>query len=122
MNKDTETLLNAINAKYRLLEPQHLRVIFGDLVDELRAEIGKANTPVFYNVQFGQQPFVLDYKNRKHVFVFNPTGSAIIMTTNDGISVTLPSQAWTNIGLEPSTAFSAASGRVVVKCTNEVTP
>lgn len=122
MNNDTKILLDAINSKYKIPTSEFFHDLFKELVEDIRSEVSKLNDPVFYYAGLGNQPYIVNYMNRRHIFAFNPTNSAIILTSSDGITFTMPAQVWTNIGLEQGTALSATSGRLVIKCTNEVAP
>lgn len=118
-----QTILNAINAKFK--EPitvTHLRELFIDLKNTIQSTIVKKQTPIFRDVQLGNQPYVVDYMNRLHIFAFNPSNADITLTGNDGMTAVLPQQTWSNIGFRESTRLSAASGLILIKCTDEVVP
>lgn len=118
----TKQILDVLNSKFQPLRREHLQEIFNEYIEAVISSIERARDPEFDEYQLGQQPYVVNYKNRKHIFLFNPTVTAITLTSNDGISFVLPAQQWVNLGLRPSTPLSASSGRILIKCTDEAVP
>jgi hypothetical protein len=71
------------------------------------------------------QPYVVNYKNRRHIFIYNPSATAI--TLQDGTGewvIKLPANDWANVSIPNSTQLKASTGPAVikVKCTDEVVP
>jgi hypothetical protein len=92
-------------------------------LEEIFKDSKKARQPAFQTIVLGKQPYILDYKERKHVFVFNYAAAAVTLTTSEGINISLPPQVWTNIGFRPDTQLSStATTALEIKCTDEVQP
>lgn len=120
--KDTDIILREIREKLGNLSRHHIKEEFGEAIEIFLADHKKAIDPEFKIFQLGQQPYTVDYMNRKHLFAFNPTASSITLTSTDGWGVVLPAQTWTNLGFPPSTRLTAASGTIILKATEEVIP
>lgn len=72
-----------------------------------------------------KQPYVVNYKNRRHIFIFNPGSTALTLTDGTGEwKVSLPPNAWSNVSFPNSLQLTASAGPAIikVKCTDEVVP
>jgi hypothetical protein len=68
-------------------------------------------------------PYTVDYKNRRHVFAYNPSTSIITLIDAAGEFTTqLSAQSWTNISFPPGTKLKAtiAGTSFKVLCTDEI--
>lgn len=118
----TKQILDVLNSKFQPLRREHLQEIFNGYIEAVISSIERARDPLFEEYQLGQQPWVVNYRNRKHIFFYNPTTTGITLTSNDGISMIVPTQSWVNCGLRPSTPLTASSGRLLIKFTDEAVP
>lgn len=71
------------------------------------------------------QPYVVDYKDRRHVFIWTPTSQAVSL--EDFGNGTLAAQVWTNLGLPQglkiyATGVTNGTVPIMIRCTNEVIP
>lgn len=122
MTKDpNRELIQLLNQKFKYVEPQHLREMFGKLIDVLIGQVERARDPIYGDIQTGQQPISLNYMNRKHLFYFNVSSSSLTLTSTDNYTYTLPPQAWVNMGFRAGTTFQAPLGRILWKATDEET-
>lgn len=107
----------------KLFSKDHAKELFQKAIDEFLSEVYKKNNPISNSFQLGTQPFVLDYKNRGHIFVYNYSTASVTLASNDGKTVILPPQVWSNMGFNQGTSFNTtATSLIEVKCTNEVIP
>ena len=71
------------------------------------------------------QPYVVDYKERKHVFLWLPS-SAITLKFEDYGSGTVQAQVWTNLGMPAGIKVTAPNNSsttpIMVRCTDEDVP
>jgi hypothetical protein len=119
--RTNDLLLQLINKQY--FNKDHAKEVFQRAVDEFLAELYKKNTPQSNTFQLGTQPFVLDYKNRRHIFVYNYSTASVTLAANDGQTVILPPQVWSNMGFNQGTSFNTTATTLIeVKCTDEVIP
>lgn len=123
-SKDTDNILREIHAKLGNLSRHHIKEEFGTVIEAVLADYRKREDPVYDTIVVGAQPYEVNYKNRRHVFAYNGTGSSITLTTPDGFwSTTLTAKTWTNISYPQGTQLSSATAaQFVIKCTNEVIP
>jgi hypothetical protein len=68
-------------------------------------------------------PFVVDYRQRKHIFIWSPT--SISISVEDYGTGTIPAQQWINIGIKEGTqilapAFTTSTTPLMVRWTDEV--
>lgn len=87
-------------------------------------EIRKSRNPEFqtYNIS-SSTPYVVDYKNRKHVFVF--VSANVTVTAPEIGTLTLVAGNWYNFSYIESTRFFASTttiSQLYVKCTDEEVP
>lgn len=72
------------------------------------------------------QPYIVNYNDRKHIFAYNPSTTAITLSDATGEwNTSLPASSWTNISFPQSTRLKATTGTGVVikiKCTDEMVP
>lgn len=97
------------------------------LIDRFNEKIEREVQPQFLSVpqDVSVQPIILDYLNRKHIFAYNGTSTAIIMTSDDGNAwgTSLPATSWTNISYPPGTRLLATTHATIrIKCTDELIP
>lgn len=126
-SKDTDNILREIGSKIGNLSRHHIKEEFGTVIETVLADYRKREDPVYDTIVVGLQPYEINYKNRRHIFAYNGTGSSITLTTPDGFwSTTLTSKSWTNISYPQGTQLTGASvsppTTFVIKCTNEVIP
>lgn len=63
------------------------------------------------------QPYVVNYYNRRHIFAYNASTSAIVLVDRASeYSTTLNPQAWTNISFPSQTQLLATKGPATFKC------
>jgi hypothetical protein len=116
-----EQLLRQLNAEYATKDD--IRDIFQHSVDQFLAELYKKNSPLSTTFQLGTQPYVVDYKNRRHIFVYNYSTTTVVLTSNDGKVINLPPQVWSNLGFQQGTSLSTTATTLLeIKCTDEVIP
>lgn len=73
----------------------------------------------YETVIIGQQPWIVQYKGRKHVYAY--TAQAGIVLTSSDYSIALIQNGWTNVAVPDGTRFTGPSGlTIAVKCTDEV--
>lgn len=72
------------------------------------------------------QPLVLDYQDRKHVFLYNPTNAPVVLNSEQGgeWSTQVPAYGWANCSFPPGTRLKASVANTVIKAksTDEVIP
>ncbi len=81
--------------------------------------------PIDQTVQFSAtQPYIVDYKERRHIYVWLPVAQAVSM--EDYGSGTLLAQVWINLGLQEGTRIFATGSSttvpMIVRCSDEVIP
>lgn len=114
-------LLTLIHIKF--FNKDHAKEVFQEAVDRFLAELKKKDEPLFHTFQLGTQPFRLNYKNRRHVFVYNYSTAAVTLAASDGQTVILPPQVWSNMGFQQGTSFTTTTTSLIeIKCTDEVIP
>lgn len=116
-------LLALLNKEY--FNPNHAKELFQEAIDAFLADYKKSNVPVYQEVTLsGSQPYKVNYNNRKHIFAYNPTNTAIPLTSSDNFwSTSLPGNTWTNISFPEGVILNSATPtQFYTKCTNEVTP
>lgn len=123
VEKQNQELLTLLNAKFKYVEPQHLRELFGELVTDVRATIHKASDPDFMDQTLGPQPWAIQYRNRKHIFMYAIT--TFTATIGELGSVTFTAGNWYNISFRagiPITPTNPTSVTVLFKFTDEIVP
>lgn len=89
-------------------------------------ELADRNNAIFEDVtiQPGQQPYVLNYHNRRHVFAYATFDITIFQVAAPIFTVTLKAGVWTNISFRDGERFqtSTANAQFLVKCTDEQIP
>lgn len=122
MDKQSQEILNLLNLKFKYVEPQHLRELFSELVEDVRASIKNANNPDFVDLTLGPQPYVVNYHNKKHIFLWaisNFTAQIGELGTFNFIGGN-----WYNISFRQGIIITPTTGNVniFIKCTDEVVP
>lgn len=120
-DQDSMKILGVLRAHFsNPLTPAHLHELFDEFVRNFNENIYRSRTPIYTNFTLGTQPWVVDYKGRKHVFVFNTSGTAVNLVSGS-FTIPLPPQSWTPIGHDQGTSFNgSAATMIIVKCTDEV--
>lgn len=100
---------------------------FWEVVRLLKEQILRANDPQWDNevpADVSVQAYVVNYKNRKHIFIYNPGAQMTLTDVAGEWKQTLNAQSWTNVSIPNGTRLTASSGPAVikVKCTDEVIP
>lgn len=72
------------------------------------------------------KPYVLDYQERRHVFLWLPATSLTLSFEDYGTGI-VSAQLWVNIGMPTSTRIFApllttGTTPIFIRCTNEVIP
>ena len=84
----------------------------------------REQSPIDHDEQISaSQAYVVDYKNRKHVYIWSPT--TIQLSVEDFGTGTIQPQVWLNIGVPQGTRITAPSVTgtttyIKVRCTNEL--
>lgn len=117
-----QELINLINLKFKYVEPQHLRELFTDMVNDIRASIKSAKEPDFVDFTLGTQPYVVNYHNKKHIFLWaisNFTAQIGELGTFNFVGGN-----WYNISFRTGIPITSTTGtaNVFIKCTDEVVP
>lgn len=96
---------------------QWLRLVHAELVS-----MNEALNPIDRtNVISPSQPFIVDYKDRRHLFIYS--GSALTLQCEDYGAFALSANTWTNfpfpqgMRVTPNTA-----GTILTRATNEIVP
>lgn len=113
-------------ALYETSEVAALTVAVEQL-SRLVAEMKENRHPIFLTVEISvSKPWIVDYQNRKHLFLWNPATSAITLSFEDYGSGPVASQQWINIGMPPGTRVlapnNATNTPLLLVCTDEVIP
>lgn len=77
----------------------------------------------FYNVST-TQPYVLDYKGRKHVFLWS-TAATLMLSFDDLGSITITPGVWYNISFDQGMRIfgnNTTTTTLYIKCTDEPIP
>lgn len=119
-NQSNQELIKLLDARFKYVEPQHLREMFSEFVSLVMGTIRKSEDPVFDEYQPGLQPYIVNYHNRRHLFVFNTAATDLTLNSTDGFQYLLPAQVWVPMGFKGGTAFTSVAGRLLIKCTDEV--
>lgn len=92
-----------------------------EAVEAYVASYKKSIVPDHYDFVFGTQPISLDYKNRKHVYVFSNVTCTI---TSSDFNTTVPAGVWTLLDYRPTTRLNGSPvGNIVTfKATDELLP
>lgn len=108
----------------RELSAHQLCELLEQYVAFVKDEFLKDRNPLFKTVTIGNQPVVVDYAGRKHLFAFNTTASSMTLTSTDGYGIVLASQVWSNLGFPEGTRLTGGTtGSVlIVKATDETVP
>lgn len=99
---------------------------------QLREEFAQQRDPVYSWVevqtnaqsQLLTQPWVVDYKNRKHLFATIGASAPVVFLTPDGFQMTLNPGAWTSVGFDSGTVLvpntATVNANVLTKATDEL--
>lgn len=96
-----------------------------EMFQTLEEDSKKSRDPVLYDltVTTTNQPVVVMYKERKHIFVYNNSASSITLTSTDGYVLPLPPQVWSIVGFREGTRLTSSGAAMLsFKCTDEVQP
>lgn len=103
------------------------RTEFNQLVNLSIEQFLRTDDPQWDNdvpADVSTMPYVVNYKNRRHIYIYNP-GTVLTLTDTAGEwKQTLNPQSWTNVSIPNGTRLTATTGPAVikVKCTDEVVP
>jgi len=81
--------------------------------------------PIFSVEQLSStRPYIIDYKERKHVYIWLPS-SSLALSFEDYGTGTIQAQVWINLGLPEgirvfATAITSGTTPMYIKCTDEV--
>jgi hypothetical protein len=72
------------------------------------------------------KPYVIDYKERRHVYIWLPS-TALALSFEDYGSGTVQPQIWVNLGMPQgikvfATAITSGTTPIFIRCTDEVIP
>ena len=71
-------------------------------------------------------PYYLDYKERKHIYLWVPSASALTLSFEDYGTGAVPAQVWVNIGfpqgLQVLAPNNATNTPIFIRCTDEAIP
>lgn len=85
----------------------------------------KAETPENYSfngLALGQ-PFVIDYKARKHIFIYQNSGASINLVNTEFGTVPLPNVSWTNWPFPQGSKWQLSANALLnIRCTDEAIP
>ena len=123
MNKEKERVaheLKPIDKNYAQLHIDALKDIH-----HLLEEVLITRTPIDMTVQISAtQAWPVDYRNRKHVFLWLPVG--LTLSFEDFGSGPVAAQQWVNVGIPPGTRMLAPGQAnptyIMIRCTDEVIP
>ena len=123
LDKEIQSLANAINEKYAGIKHSHMSDMFRDVIENAKSRYYRENNPEFTDQTIGPQPYVINYKNRKHLFMYTPT--SFTGTMQDLGTVSFVAGNWYNMSFRPGTTLtvtSVASVNVLLKATDEIVP
>jgi hypothetical protein len=96
---------------------------------ETYLELAKRGTNPIWDDKVPPDPtvnaYVVDYKNRKHIFAYNPHSTTVqLADTANEFNTVLQPQTWTNISYAPGTQLKALFGPASFKvvCTDDIYP
>lgn len=100
---------------------------FWEVVQLYREQQLRNNDPQWDNevpADVSAIPYVVNYRNRRHIFIYNPGTTLTLTDTAGEWKQTLNAQTWTNVSIPNGTRLTATTGPAVikVKCTDEVIP
>lgn len=121
-DNDSNIILSAIHRAFpNPLTREHLHLLFNDFIRKIEEQIYFARNPIYYDFTLGTQPYVVDYKGRKHIFIFNTNTTAVNLVSTEGFTIPLPPQAWSPIGHREGSRFNCTTLIPInIKCTDEV--
>src|SRR5690348_2360291 len=109
--------LEMLNAMIEYAHAWHKR--FWQLIELLIVREERAARPEWLEVpqDVSLQPIILDYKNRKHLFAYNPSGSPVTLTSDQGgeWNTSIPANGWANISFPPNTRLKASAANTIIK-------
>lgn len=86
-------------------------------------ENDRKNNPIDQTIMIGANvPFVVDYKQRRHIYIWSPT--SISLSIEDYGTGTIPAQQWINIGIKAGTSifaptFTTATTPLMIRWSDE---
>lgn len=101
---------------------------FWEVVCLVREQFVRTNDPQWDdNVpqDVSKQPYIVNYKNRRHIFIYNPSSTALTLTDGTGEwKTSLPAYTWSNVSYQNGVQLtaSASPATIKVKCTDEIVP
>lgn len=101
---------------------------FWEVVLLIREQFLRTNDPQWDdNVpqDVSKQPYIVNYKNRRHIFIYNPAATPLTLKDGTGEwTIALAATSWNNVSIPNGTQLTASSGpaTIKVKCTDEVIP
>lgn len=70
------------------------------------------NVPLYDIAIFGQQPWITNYKGRKHIYMHNNTNAAVVITSTDNIyKISIPANSWLSIAAPQGAAFTTSAAQ-----------
>lgn len=123
--RENDNLLIQFLARFPGVTKQHLHDVFNKYHEESLREIKKSYDVDYIDMTLVQngQPYVVNYKNRRHLFLWCITNFTATIGTYGSFSFVAGN--WYNISFRDSTPItltSATSVNILVKATNEVIP
>lgn len=123
--KEEDNLLHRFLLAFPGVRKEHLHDIFNTFHDKSLNEIDRSYDPEYddQTLQPNGQPYYVNYKNRRHVFMWVITNfSASVGTLG---TFNFVGGNWYNISFRPGTAITLTSATAVnihLKSTNEMVP
>lgn len=114
-----------LNQPANISQHEHQKMTVLNQIHQLVRDEIVAKTPENYtfNGILNGQPFVLDYKNRKHIFLYQNSGASINLVNTEFGSIPLTDASWTNWPFPQGTKWTlSASALLNIRCTDEVVP
>jgi len=104
---------------------EHTDIEILKCLEDIASSLKQEREPIDATVMVSNtQPYVVDYRNRKHIFVWFPTAQTI--SVDDYGTGPVQAQVWINLGLQQGTRLLITSvtapTEIFIRCTDEIIP